>query len=96
MYHLSLEFEKQQDIREDLSNYAEATWGNRETLDWNYIINITSLTDPIEYDIISLYKKTIWISACNIRFNQEKFTVEKMRAMYEKELSFYLKHIHNN
>ena len=46
---------------------------------------MTRLTDSIEYDILSLHKKTIWISACHIRFNQEKFTLEKMRAMYVKK-----------
>ena len=70
--------------------------GKRQTLDWDYIINMISLTDFIEYDILSQYEKTIWISACDIRFNQETFTIEQMRAIYEKDLSFYLKHIHNN
>ena len=96
IYHLFLECPKLKDIRNDLSNYSEATRRSKLILDWNYIINMTSLTDPIEYDIISLYKKTIWLSACNIRFNQQKLTIRKMRAIYEKEISFYLKHIHNN
>ena len=35
IYHLFLECLKLQDIREDLSNYVEATRGNRQGLDWN-------------------------------------------------------------
>ena len=58
-----------------------------------YVINMHQLTPSIEYDIISLYKHAIWISVCNIRFNQEKITIRTMRATYRKELSVYLSDI---
>ena len=35
-----------------------------------------NLEDEVEYEIISLYKKTIWLHACEIRFQGKTFQGE--------------------
>ena len=93
--HLFFDCPKLKPIRQDLLNYTEICRTNKPKIDWNYLIYMKNLKTEFEYEIISLYKKVIWSHACEVRFNNITFQIEKIRANYEKDIQFYLQYIYN-
>ena len=53
-----------------------------------------NMENKLEYEIISIYNKTIWIESLKIRFGNEKLDMNKMRLKYEEEIRFYMNHIY--
>ena len=93
-YHLFLECEVLKFMREELIEYANTVREVEENINWNYIINMKNLECEIEYEIISLYKKIIWLQAVNMRFDNAQFNKEAMKSKYACDLQFYVKYIY--
>ena len=50
----------------------------------------------MEYELLSVYKKTIWNCATQIRFNNITMHINEMMASFEKEVYFYMLYVYDN
>ncbi len=78
-------------MREDYKTYTKAIRGdsfNPET--WEYMIYMQNLEKIMEYEIISLYKKHIWLYVFAVRFDKRDIGITKLRLKYEYDLRFYI------
>ena len=67
-----------------------------KTLDWNFLIYMKGLDVKLEYEIISLYKKTIWAEITKVRFDKKMFNILDLCNQFEKQVSFYTRYIYDN
>ena len=72
---------------------VEAIRETEAQLNWQYIINMEGLEKKFEYEIITMYKKTIWLHVCNVRFKEEERDTNRIRGNYERDIRFYLRYI---
>ncbi len=91
IYHLFFECKELAEMREDYKTYTKAIRGdsfNPET--WEYMIYMQNLEKIMEYEIISLYKKHIWLYVLAVRFDKRDIGITKLRLKYEYDLRFYI------
>jgi len=62
---------------------------------WDYIINMSKLTHTLEYEIISIYKTTVWNNATKIRWEGEIFNQAKLNNELRIEVDFIERYIIN-
>ena len=91
IYHLFLECICLEDVRTDLKAYVEAIRSTEAQINWQYVINMDGLEKKFEYEIITMYKKAIWLHVCNVRFKEEEPNIFRIRGNYERDVRFYLK-----
>ena len=73
----------------------EAIRTNQIDLNRKYIINMEGMEKNFDYEILTIYKKAIWLHVCNVRFREEKADANKIRRDYERDLRFYLNYMYN-
>ena len=50
----------------------------------------------MKYELLSVYKKTIWNCATQIRYNQTTIQINEVMASFEKEVYFYMRYVYDN
>ena len=96
IFHLFLECEHLKPLRQTLQQYIQLIRDTYKPLVWNYIINMQELEKELEYEVITIYKKTVWNSATQIRFNHKIIDIHNMIANFEKEVHFYMRYVYDN
>ena len=93
IYHLFFECKELAEMREDFNKYTKAIRGNNfnpET--WEYMIFMQHLENKMEYEIISLYKKHIWLYVLAVRFDKKDIGITRLRLNYEYDIRFYIEY----
>ncbi len=78
-------------LREDYIKYTRAIRGTLfNPITSQYTIYMQDIQNEMEYEIISLYKKNVWLFALAVRFDKKEIDTTKWRRKYEYDTRFYI------
>ena len=92
--HLFLNCRKLEPLREEMGKMIRELRKDRQTLTWEYIINMKNLKHQAEYEIITLYKLNIWNNATNVRWGEKTMNIRKVSFTFRKDIKYYIKLIY--